>query len=64
MHTEIKLRCITTQIVQRKIPTTSRDDVERSFHYNKIRDDVMYTFFYTNISGLYGNREGILDKGM
>ena len=53
---------ITIKIRQRKKPmtTTDKDDVEGSFNLKASRHNIMYTFFYSNISEFAGNLEGII----
>ena len=62
---EQKVHDIATKIRQRKISITITDieDVEGSFNLNTSRHNIMYTFFYSNISDFSGDLEGIIDEG-
>ena len=44
--------------------TTGKDEVEGYFNFKKIIDNVIYTFFYSNIYEFTGNLEGIIYEGV
>ena len=48
---------------EKKITTTDIEDVDRFFNLNISRHNIMYTFFYSNISDFAGDLEGILHEG-
>ena len=55
----------TTKIRQRKksMTTTDKDEVYGSYNLKTSRHNIMYTFFYSNLSEFAGNLEGIIDEG-
>ena len=42
---------------------TDKDEVEGSFNLKTSRNNIMHTFFYSNISEFDGNLQGMLDEG-
>ena len=42
---------------------TNKEEVEDSFSLKKPVTNIMYTFFYSNISEFAGNLKGMLDEG-
>ena len=57
---------LTNKIRQRKklMTCTNREEVEGSFNLTKPGNNIMHTFFYSNISEFGGNLEGILYEGI
>ena len=57
---------LTTKIRQRKksMTTTDKEDGEGSFYLKTSIHNIMYNFFYSNVSDFTGYWEGMLDKGI
>ena len=53
------------KVVQRnKFTTTDKYEVEGYFHLRTSMHNIMYTFFYANISEFRGGLEGVIDEGV